>query len=107
MLRRQRWSQVICLFTQRRCRMLGFFDYIFTFWKNRQISCDSTRTNRPPRLASRSLLLDFKNPWRYLSETPVASLCDAPHFGEKTNSETWLGDRDSNPDTCLQRAMSY
>jgi len=43
-----------------------------------------------PRLASRSLSLDFKNPWRYLSETPVASLCDAPNFGEKTNSETWL-----------------
>ncbi|KKS95361.1 MAG: Recombinase, partial [Candidatus Giovannonibacteria bacterium GW2011_GWB1_43_13] len=32
-----------------------------------------------PRLASRSLLLDFKNPWAILSETPVASLCDAPH----------------------------
>ena len=30
-----------------------------------------------PRLASRSLLLDFKNPWRILAETPVASLCDA------------------------------
>ena len=43
-----------------------------------------------PRLVSRSLFLDFKNPWRILAETPVVSLCDAPHFGEKTNSETWL-----------------
>ena len=43
-----------------------------------------------PRLASRSLLLDFKNPWRILAETPVASRGIAPHFGEKTNSETWL-----------------
>ena len=43
-----------------------------------------------PRLASRSLLLDFKNPWRILAETPVASLCDAPNFGEKTNFETLL-----------------
>ena len=43
-----------------------------------------------PHLASRSLLLDFKNPWRYLSETPVASLGIAPNFGEKTNCETWL-----------------
>jgi hypothetical protein len=43
-----------------------------------------------PRLASRSLFLDFKNPWRYLSETPVASRGIAPNFGEKTNSETWL-----------------
>ncbi|PIY57249.1 MAG: hypothetical protein COY99_04130, partial [Candidatus Yonathbacteria bacterium CG_4_10_14_0_8_um_filter_47_645] len=45
-----------------------------------------------PRLASRSLLFHFKNPWRYLSETPVASQGIAPHFGEKTNSETWLRD---------------
>ena len=51
-----------------------------------------------PRLASRSLLFDFKNPWRILAETPVASLCDAPNFGEKTNSETWLGYKDSNLD---------
>jgi len=43
-----------------------------------------------PRLASRSLLLDFKNPWRILSETPVASLCDAPHFGENGDSIFWL-----------------
>jgi len=39
-----------------------------------------------PRLASRSLSLDFKNPWQILSETPVASLCDAPNFGENANA---------------------
>ena len=43
-----------------------------------------------PRLASRSLLLDFKNPWAILSETPVASLCDAPNFGENGDSISWL-----------------
>ena len=59
-----------------------------------------------PRLASRSPLLDFKNPWAILSETPVASLCDAPHFGEKTNSETWLPDLESNQDKQLQRLLS-
>jgi len=45
-----------------------------------------------PRLASRSLFLDFKNPWRILAETPVASLCDAPHFGENGDSIFWLRD---------------
>src|SRR3989344_5941801 len=39
-----------------------------------------------PRLASRSLPLDFKNLWAILSETPVASLCDAPHFCGNGNS---------------------
>ncbi|PJB83015.1 MAG: hypothetical protein CO088_02390, partial [Candidatus Yonathbacteria bacterium CG_4_9_14_0_8_um_filter_46_47] len=45
-----------------------------------------------PRLASRSLLFHFKNPWRILSETPVASLCDAPHFGENGDPIFWLRD---------------
>ena len=52
-----------------------------------------------PRLASRSLFLDFKNPWRILAETPVASLCDAPNFGGNGDSIFWLPGRDSNPDT--------
>ncbi len=34
--------------------------------------------------------MDFKNPWRILAETPVASLCDAPNFGENANSISWL-----------------
>ena len=60
-----------------------------------------------PRLASRSLLLDFKNPWAILSETPVASLCDAPNFSENGDSIFWLRDLDSNQDTMLQRHVSY
>jgi len=43
-----------------------------------------------PRLASRSLFLDFKNPWRILAETPVASLLYAPNFGENRDSIFWL-----------------
>jgi hypothetical protein len=43
----------------------------------------TVRRTENPRLASRSLLLDFKNPWAILSETLVASLCDAPHFGKR------------------------
>ncbi len=60
-----------------------------------------------PRLASRSLFLDFKNPWRILAETPVASLCDAPNFGENGDSIFWLGYKDSNLDTQDQNLMSY
>ncbi len=60
-----------------------------------------------PRLASRALLLDFKNPWAILSEPPVASPCDAPYFGEKMNSETWLPDLDSNQNGDFQRGASY
>ena len=37
----------------------------------------------------------------------VASLCDAPHFGENGDSIFWLGDRDSNPDTQDQNLVSY
>ncbi|MBP6855209.1 MAG: hypothetical protein KBD26_03390, partial [Candidatus Pacebacteria bacterium] len=51
-----------------------------------------------PRLASHSLFLDFKNPWRILAETPVASLCDAPNFSENGDSISWLGYMDSNHD---------
>ena len=51
-----------------------------------------------PRLASRSLLLDFKNPWRILAETPIASLRDALNFDEKANLELMLGYMDSNHD---------
>src|SRR3989339_1124119 len=43
-----------------------------------------------PRLASPSLLLDFKKPWRILAETPVTSQSDAPHFGENGDSIFWL-----------------
>jgi hypothetical protein len=50
----------------------------------------TVRRTENPRLASRSLLLDFKNPWRILTETPVASLCDAPNFGENANFEFGL-----------------
>jgi hypothetical protein len=56
-----------------------------------------------PRLASRSLLLDFKNPWRILADYPVASLCDAPNFGENGDSIFWLRDLDSNQDTRFQK----
>lgn len=60
-----------------------------------------------PRLASRSLFLDFKNPWRILAETPVASLCDAPNFGENGDSIFGLPGLDSNQDNILQRDVSY
>ena len=43
-----------------------------------------------PRLASRSLSLDFKNPWRILAETETASLRDAPNFAENSNLRTEL-----------------
>jgi len=68
--------------------MLNIDNYCFKIGSQNFVLTEGSSEN--PRLASRSLLLDFKNPWRILAETPVASLCDAPHFGEKTNSETWL-----------------
>ena len=45
-----------------------------------------------PRLASRSLSLDFKNPWRILAETETASLRDARDFDEKASFSRMLGD---------------
>ena len=60
-----------------------------------------------PRLASRSLLLDFKNPWRILAETPYATLCVAPNFSKNDNLHARLGDLDSNQDIILQRDESY
>ena len=60
-----------------------------------------------PRLASRSLLLDFKNPWRILAETPVASLCDAPHFGENGDSIFLLRGKESDLHTRIQSPVSY
>ena len=68
--------------------MLNIDNYRFPIGSQNEVLNDVLIIN--PRLASRSLLLDFKNPWLILSETPVESLCDAPNFGEKTNSETWL-----------------
>ena len=50
----------------------------------------TVRRTENPRLASRSLLLDFKNPWRILAETTVASLCDALHFGENGDLHSGL-----------------
>src|SRR3989344_4360166 len=84
--------------------MLNIDNYRFKIGSQNEVLNDVLIIN--PRLASRSLLLDFKNPWRYLSETPVASLCDAPHFGEKTNSETWLTIVD-NVRTIIQRQNEY
>src|SRR3989338_927627 len=60
-----------------------------------------------PRLASRSLLLDFKNPWRILAETPVASLCDAPNSGGNGDSIFWLRGLDSNQGDMIQSHVSY
>ena len=65
--------------------MLNIDNYCFKIGSQNFVL--TVRRTENPRLASRSLLLDFKNPWRILAETPVASLCDAPHFGEKTNFE--------------------
>ena len=85
--------------------MLNIDNYRFKIGSQNFVLNDVLIIN--PRLASRSLLLDFKNPWRILAETPVASLCDAPNFGEKTNSETWLRDLDSNQDDTIQSRVSY
>lgn len=41
------------------------------------------------------------------SNPHLASLCDAPNFDKKTNSETWLPDLGSNQNFRFQRAMSY
>jgi hypothetical protein len=43
----------------------------------------------PPKEPAR---LGNKNPWRILAETELASLCDAPNFGENANFEFVLGD---------------
>ena len=68
--------------------MLNIDNYRFKIGSQNEVLNDVLIIN--PRLASRSLLLDFKNPWRILAETPVASLCDAPHFGENGDSIFWL-----------------
>jgi len=60
-----------------------------------------------PRLAFRSLLLDFKNPWRILAETPYATLCVASNFSKNDNFFARLGDLESNQDSRLQRPLSY
>jgi hypothetical protein len=43
-----------------------------------------------PRLASRSLFLDFKPPWSFLALTPTPSRSDAGIFSEKPDSEFML-----------------
>ena len=68
--------------------MLNIDNYRFLIGSQNFVLNDVLVIN--PRLASRSLFLDFKNPWRILAETPVASLCDAPHFGENGDSISWL-----------------
>lgn len=40
-------------------------------------------------------------------EPPVASLCDTPHFGEKTHSETWLAVWDSNASRTSSRYILH
>jgi len=68
--------------------MLNIDNYCFKIGSQNFVL--TVRRTENPRLASRSLLLDFKNPWRILAETPVASLCDVPNFGENANSTSWL-----------------
>ena len=68
--------------------MLNIDNYCFKIGSQNFVL--TVRRTENPRLASRSLLLDFKNPWRILAETSVASLCDAPNFGENANSVSLL-----------------
>ena len=60
-----------------------------------------------PRLASQTLSLDFKNPWKILAETDLASRGDARELTNLSEFDLLLPNLDSNQNSTLQRGVSY